>query len=299
MKVEEIILKNRPNLSPTSVKTYSSFLKSVFGKLGNEKPSPEEGEKIQEYFRENTKKVLDLLKDKPIGSRKSILSALVIFTEKHSSSETYREAMIKDATAYNREQRDQEKTDKQKENWISQEEVLNVYKKLKKQASPLLKKENLTKAEMRLLQDYVILSLYVLVPPRRILDYCAFKVRNINKEKDNYMEKSKFYFNRYKTADKYKTQVVNIPRSLVNIINGWTKKHNNDYLLFSDNGNPLTSPRLTTRLNQIFGKNISANMLRHIYLTDKFKNIPELRKLDELAEDMGHSVDQALLYKKT
>lgn len=296
MTVEEVLRKNRENLSPNSVKTYASSIRSVYGKMDGKEGAS--GEEMRDFFKENVEKTLSFLKDKPIGTRKSLLSALLILTEGSGIENKYREAMMKDAKSYNNEQREQTKTEKQEENWISQDEVLRIYRLSQRETQKLRKKTELTKPELRKLMNYVILSLYVLIPPRRILDYTVFKVRNIDKTKDNFMEKGKFIFNRYKTDNKYGQQVVKIPRSLQNIIKMWETKHDNDYLLFNEDGKPLTPPRMTTRLNTIFGKKISVNMLRHIYLTDKLKDIPALKELDELADDMGHSVDQQMLYAK-
>jgi hypothetical protein len=39
-------------------------------------------------------------------------------------------------------------------------------------------------------------------------------------------------------------------------------------------------------------------MLRHIYLTNKYKDIPALSKMEEVAADMGHSVSTAMEYIK-
>ena len=114
------------------------------------------------------------------------------------------------------------------------------------------------------------------------------------------MDKRKFVFNQYKTAKKYNQQTVDIPQRLRNIILRWESKHDNDYLLFDENGSPLSPPRLTLKLNRIFGgKKISVNMLRHIFITDTvLDNAPALRKLEEVAENMGHSTDQQSLYRK-
>jgi hypothetical protein len=39
-------------------------------------------------------------------------------------------------------------------------------------------------------------------------------------------------------------------------------------------------------------------MLRHIYLSDKYKNIPKITQMENLAEQMGHSPAQAMEYIK-
>jgi hypothetical protein len=50
-------------------------------------------------------------------------------------------------------------------------------------------------------------------------------------------------------------------------------------MLYSTNGNKLTSPQVTRILNKVFDKNVSSSMLRHIYLTNKYKDIPALSKM--------------------
>ena len=61
---------------------------------------------------------------------------------------------------------------------------------------------NFTANEVQQIQNYVLLSLLsgVFIPPRRSLDYCEFKIRNINKMNDNYMDANKLVFDIYKTA---------------------------------------------------------------------------------------------------
>ena len=39
-------------------------------------------------------------------------------------------------------------------------------------------------------------------------------------------------------------------------------------------------------------------MLRHIYLTNVYKNMPKINQMQDLANEMGHSVSTALEYIK-
>ena len=39
-------------------------------------------------------------------------------------------------------------------------------------------------------------------------------------------------------------------------------------------------------------------MLRHIYLTNVYKNVPKINQMQDLANEMGHSVSTALEYIK-
>ena len=39
-------------------------------------------------------------------------------------------------------------------------------------------------------------------------------------------------------------------------------------------------------------------MLRHIYLTNVYKDVPKINQMQDLANEMGHSVSTALEYVK-
>ena len=39
-------------------------------------------------------------------------------------------------------------------------------------------------------------------------------------------------------------------------------------------------------------------MLGHIFLTNHYKNIPALKDMENLATEMGHSLNQQMLYVK-
>jgi hypothetical protein len=141
------------------------------------------------------------------------------------------------------------------------------------------------------------LGLFLKVP-RRSQDYTELKTRNYDTKKDNYYKASKFYFNVYKTAKTYGLQILDVPKELDILLKKWIKINTNDYMLYSTNGKKLSSPQVTRILNKVFDKNVSSSMLRHIYLTNKYKDIPALSKMEQLSEDMGHSVKQAMEYIK-
>ena len=135
-----------------------------------------------------------------------------------------------------------EKSEKQKENWLSQKEILEVYEKLKLEAEPLMKKKDY---ENDTVMKYVVLSLYVLNPPRRSLDYTKMYVVPIYSDTQdkayNYLSlKDKtFYFNNYKTKGAYQTQAVKVSDSLFKLLKTYRK---DGRLLSSKNGKELTSP---------------------------------------------------------
>jgi hypothetical protein len=241
-------------------------------------------------------KILEHLKTLPPNRRKTILSALVIITD----NKKYREQMLEDVRDYNKEISKQEKSPQQEANWVTQQEVESMYNSLKKNANMIYKKDSITNADLQVIQNFIILALFNLIAPRRSKDYVDFKIRNVDKDKDNYMEKGKFVFNSYKTAKTYGKQEVAIPRELTTIINKWIKVNPTDYLLFDSNMNPLTAVKLNQRLNRIFdGKKIAVNALRHSYLTDKYAD--DMKKKSSMATDMsnmGSSLSQMETYVK-
>lgn len=294
----DILKSNRPKLSDSTLKTYQSIINSLYRKMHMQRDGSVDA--VYKFFQDEPTKVLDFLKDILPNNRKTILAALVVLCIGHECIDKYRDQMLKDAEVANKEQRLQIKSITQKESWISQTDVMKVYRSLERKVAPIWKQPSPSKREMDMLQDYVILSLYVLIPPRRLMDYTQFKIRNINKTTDNFMEGRKFIFNQYKTASRYKTQDVDIPLKLKMIVSKWGNMHKNDYLLVDDNDKQFSAPKLTLRLNHIFGgRKISVNQLRHTFLSDTvLKNVPALTKLDQVANDMGHSMEQAMLYKK-
>jgi hypothetical protein len=292
--IHDTLKKNRPKLSLSSLKTYTSIISSLYKRL-NASGNP------IDFFSNNATRVINDLKDMDGGARKTKLAGLVSLMGNHKSADAYRDVMLQDIHNYDTQQKDGRMSASQKENWVSWDEVKQLYESKALEAKHLLsKKTTLTKSNLQDLQDFVILSLFYLIEPRRILDYTEFKVRNINESEDNYMKGNTFVFNKYKTHGTYGKQVVKIPPLLNSIIRRYTQLHTNDYLLFSiHNGQKLQQPQLVFRLNSIFGKKTSVNILRHSFLTEKYRNMPQLLDMEKTAHDMGHSVEQAMLYRKT
>lgn len=290
MNVQEELHKIRPTLSAGSLKTYSSLLNSVHKNVFKNK------EIIKTDF-DDCDKILEYLKELKPNQRKTILSALVVISDKPK----YRTEMLQDIRDYSHEINKQEKSSVQEANWVNQQELNEVFNHVKSTATALYKKSQLSMTDLQDIQNYIILCLMsgIYIPPRRNLDYTEFKIKNINKENDNYLDKNSLVFNTYKTAKFYGEQRIEIPKELKTILTKWLKVNNTDYLLFDINGSKLTSVKLTQRLNKIFGKHSGANLLRHLYLTQKFGDtIKKNNEIDDTMEEMGSSASQLKTYVK-
>lgn len=289
--IKELIKEKRPNLSNSSITTYVSILKNLHKKVF-EKNDVE----LDDF--DNTDRILDYLKDVPPNKRKTILSALVVITGK----DEYRNKMNEDVSAYNAEIQKQVKSDTQRENWIESNKIQEIFKNLENDAKILYKKSNKSVADLQAIQNYIIVALLggIYIAPRRSLDYVSFKIKgDIDREKDNFLDKNKMVFNTYKTAKTYGRQEVQVPSALKSILTKWIKLNPTDYLLFDANMNKLTSVKLNQRLNKIFDGKIAVNAMRHTYLTDKYKDVSEGNKrLARDMEAMGSSTNMADTYIK-
>lgn len=292
MNIKEFIKERRPTLSQSSIKTYNSILTNLHNKVFGTREINDVG-----VFN-NTDLVLTHLEDVPPSKRKTTLSALVVLT----NNEEYRNQMNKDVNVYNEEIQKQEMSETQRENWINKDDIENIYKKLEKKAKELYKKPNKSTTDLQEIQNFIILALLggEIIAPRRSLDYCNFKLSNIDETKDNYYDNNKFIFNSYKTAKSYGRQEVPVPVKLRNIIKKWKEINPTEYLLFDTNMNPLTAVKLNQRMNKIFGgRNISINQMRHTYLTTEFKNTrQDGKRLEKTMELMGSSINVADVYIK-
>lgn len=288
-KICQQLKENRPNLSASSIKTYCSTLINIYGNVfGNT------NDMIMSWFNK-TKPILDYLSDKPPSRRKSALSALFVFT----GVKEYQTEMNKDLSIHNENIQTQKKNDKEEAYWLSRDELMKIYNDKKKIAVKLFRQKEYSKDDLQKIQDYIILSLYILTQPRRSLDYTEMVIKNPNKETDNYVEGNSFVFNTYKTSKFYGQQIEKIPLPLKKIIDKWIIINPTNYLLFNSKGNKLTSVSLTQKLNKIFGNNISVNALRHLYISHKYSSFIDKNKdMEQDLKAMGSSIAQEKVYNK-
>ena len=165
-----------------------------------------------------------------------------------------------------------------------------------------------------LLQKYVICNLFLTDdnPPTR-LDYAPMEIigwkqflelQDDEKREHNYLviksRNMKFFsFNEYKTSNKYGQNDIRVGKKLNSVLNIWLKYNDTDSLLLNTRGKPMAANGLGKELKSIFqvtGKNISVNMLRHIYISEKYPN-DDVNKQED-ATKMGHSIETQSKYSK-
>jgi hypothetical protein len=289
--LKEHIKEKRPTLSDSSVNTYTSILKSLYRKAFGE------GNMDFDDF-EKSDVILEFLKDLEPNKRKTIMSALVVICK---DPKPYRVQMLDDIKETSANTAKQEKTPEQEEHWITQDALRAKFAELGQDSAHTYKKKTLAMADLQKIQDFIIIALFHLIAPRRAQDYTEFKIKGIDKEKDNWFDDriNEFVFTKYKTAKFYGEQRLPIGKDLKLIIKKWIKSNPTEYLLFDTNGSKLSTVKLNQRLNRIFGsdKGCSVNNLRHSYLSDKYQD--SIKMNEELAKemtDMGSSISQSKIY---
>jgi len=278
------------NLSEASIKIYSDKLKIL-----------NDGKKIRSLnFLNKVNDIMNKLKKyKPNSQRTFIIaitSALKCQLDINPNNKKIKKRYddySKILKNYNNDLRDQTMiTENENNNWISMDDIKEIYKEL------TLKKDKSLNDN----RNYLILSLYHLIPPRRNKDYQLLKItskyNNDLSNEFNYLDikKKKFIFNNYKTAKKYNTQETEINEELFQIINSYIKimkLKEGDFLLndLKTNEPFKHTNAITILLNRIFKKKIGASMLRKLYLTHKYGE--QAQELKEDMKAMGSSVDVA------
>lgn len=134
-------------------------------------------------------------------------------------------------------------------------------------------------------EDYLIYSLYTLVPPVRA-DYCKL-VFSKEERDDNYISTSQpvwfFVFNEYKTSKTYGRITNRIPDRLKDILQSY--EADGKILNLSENA-------LTKRVISVFkklGVATSITGLRHSYITQYLKQKRSILEKEETARQMMHS----------
>jgi hypothetical protein len=238
------------------------------------------------------------------NTRKSYVASIVAILNRQKGkawedlNKYYKAIFLKERSIF-AEKPASEKSETQEKNWLTWDEVMAIFNKLKEKADEVEKKPRLSNADRKTMEHYMILALYVLQPPRRN-DWYYMVLGKGDDDKKNYVDikGGKYYFNNFKTAKSGK-EVIDIPDEIMPTLKSYISKMNlteGDYLLFPDDENRTNSNRMTKSLNSIMGKKVGASMLRHIYLSHKYGKIMKDQEQD--AEFMAHSVSMQKDYVK-
>lgn len=288
------IQKTKPNLKINSIMTYITSLKMFF--------DPKSDMNDASTF-DNPEKIFNLIKDQLLTTQKNRLTAIVVYLramkpDDRKLIDNYSKQMDSISGKYANIQNDQEKTAKQKDNWITLDEFKDVIEEIfdEIQKNEILKKKVLNNRDYSLLQSYVLLRMYLEFPLRN--DLCNVKIIKSKLDDngtDNFLltrtnkTGSKFFLilNNYKTVKIYGKKIYPIDNKLVKLIKILLFFNKSSYLFLRYNREKsLSSNDLTKLMNRIFekyiGKTVGTSLLRHIQISEYKKNDPTIKQIQEV-----------------
>ena len=311
-ELKATIKSKRPNIKDSSLNMYLMNVRKLNKEIGDS-----ENEYSLKILK-NKSKVDEFLDTKAKSTKKNYYATIVVLLMTEGDGhktliDKYRVEMEDLDNSLKEKQKTQEKSEKQKQNWASLEELQKVMKTYKRQidVKDLLKKptDKLTTKDLDLIQKWVITSLYVLDPennPPLRSDY-SMKIigsKDYNKLKDselkqNYLvvrgqNRKFFHLGEFKTQGKFDIKTIEVGKKLNTVLNKWLKVNPTNFLLFNRSGDMMTANQLTKAVKSAFSplqKNgLGISMIRHIVISTLFP--PQNKEKEELANLMLHSIDQ-------
>ena len=308
-EIKNQIKKFKPNLSESSLKLYIGKLKRFKTK-----------DKFDIKIFNNTDAIFKHLDEYPnISTKKSLLTAIVVALQSQPKQnkkliEKYQEEMMKYLNQEQSQVFKQEKSDKQKESWLTMDQFVETINKVHKEIKEkkIMKKKELDNCEYQLLQDYIILRLYHEFSWRN--DIASIHVIDDEKkieENKNYLvtrdKEYKIILQQYKTAKRYGKKEYVLDQNLQRLVKKLLKHNTSGFLLLNKNRkSKMSRNNLTLHLNRIFikhtGKKIGSSMLRHIQSSELNKHrisLEEEKKQIRIVENKFlHSGLMNQLYRK-
>jgi len=288
----------KPELTDTSVRIYCLNLMHM-ATYYNKPLTPDlfkNSKEIREDL-EELKYSTPTLKNKVV----SIITYLKMKHQPQSLINQYSDYYDMLAGKISKEHAKMDKTDKEKDNWMTKDDLIKYLDILKKELPTKIE----SKVDMSKWMKYISLLIHINYPFRNELADAQIvsKITNNNPDinyiiVDNKNKTVKAIIQNYKTKKTYKDIKINFIQSVANdvltyykLLSSYKKLNNinNDWLLLAKNNEKMSRNDFTNFIKSIFlplGKNISTTMIRKIIISDLYP----VEKMKEMARIMGHEV---------
>lgn len=297
------IKQARPTLRDISLKNYQNHLKSLSLKV------TQDPFKNLDFLKDYDK-VKFFLEQYKFNTRRALVTAVVVALgatdDPYSNKKQYDKLLDTMRKQLNLIKKNGTMPLKVKENWKSMKELLKIQNKLRKRVNDddIPNRDELTKKSGILLQDYLIVSLYTLMPPRRhiysnveLISTIKFKKLSKVSLKRNYLVFSKalrkifFHFGYQKSNNESMAHAYQKPpKKIISILKLYLRfNKGRQWLLYNRTGEPMSSNTLGTKIKTLLG--VGTTMIRKIYITEHTEAAHKAIK--SLASKMGHSAQVA------
>ncbi len=326
-QIQNSIKQKKPMMSEKSLSTYMiNFKKLCNGMKITNLEELEDFDKVIEFISNETYRNKPTSKTTQKMRVASILNALVSVDENKfkDTIDKYRNKLFDFNKKIDKDITDRkgDLSEKDKNNYITFNDVKKTFNYYNKQIKDFdlnkKTKKTLTSVEAQILQKFLVISLYSLLPPRRneyasvitvdLKDYKNESERD--KQTKNYLifinrDNKKLILNDFKTNTNG-AYIRNITKkdTINKIFNLWRKfNKENRFLLKTIRGTQMSNNTLTKYLNILFrpvfpDKQISTSLLRKAFSTqdDKKEFKETFNKMVKDSDDMGHDIKTQLKY---
>lgn len=311
-----MVKQDKTELSEKTLVTYQAVINGIRREIG----LPKDEDDDAKWITSNWSKILKVIKGSSskhtAKNRAAVLKVWVMMYDMADKyGEQLDEIMADLATDVNDEYSKNTMNDKQKENWMSVEELREVLEKLRGKL-PVSVSAIDTYNEYKQLLQYFMLMIHLDTPLRNDLA-CAkiYKASDMPEKQDpdtNYIsvgKSCKLYLNDYKTKKDYGVKVIDlgadVSRELNKYMEVFERMSPNHWFMMdrADKDKCISRTTYTKWFNDIFsdlGKKVSSTQIRRAVVSDLYDvDENESKKKQELANKMGHSVAMAsLVYAK-
>ncbi len=143
MDFKQKIKENRPNVSESTLKTYQSVLSSLWKKCSNDEECT-----LSKLKLDKLKPELDKM---PLSTRKTTLSALFVLT----NNDVFKKLMMEDIEKTKQINAKQEMNEKQKESYVSQQDLHIRLTTLRSRLKILIKKKIIITIKVSYISMYI------------------------------------------------------------------------------------------------------------------------------------------------
>lgn len=267
-QIETDIQLRKPELSQTTRTQHTRTIHTIYKTLW-----PEDTEFLPDRIIScPTETLMSCVPEKTgIDNRKRFAAAVGIYTKRPELS-----AIVSKANReYQERVTNHIPTEREIANKISTEDIINIDNQLKYDYE--------TNRCPKTIQNWLLWCLVSgkYIPPRRNLDWIAFKVRNVDQDKDNFLHhvSRTIICNRYKTQHIYGQDCIRIPDVLYDLIEEHASTHPYEYLFPNTKGKMLSGAGFNDLVNNLSNskKGKGTNQYRKAYLQAHFGNMINLQ----------------------
>ena len=301
----EKLCKVRDKCSESSANTHFLQLKRIW-RIANNKEKRFVVKKIPKTSSWITPNLLDKIKKLELIPQRNLIVSCVVYLQFTKANKKklnlFSDRMYEIVKEIKQNHKPYERNEKQKKNWITENEVNQFWEERLTIANRLLRKRFLTKREKGEIQKSIIVAIHFGkgLPPSRLDFSTATWSKSDSAENNNTMvfrKAGRWYVSIFgKTRRIYGKSILPIHKPLSKLIHKWFNKTGviGKRVFLNSKQQPFNHSTYGNYIKRIFHrkfhKNIGASLLRSIFISHKYKNLPKiLREYEVDARKMLHS----------